>query len=190
MVSVDVLLKQRVQLPVRSLNEVQNERLKVAGASRNRSLHVAFGSRCDMARATDADRAKGGQFHNALVAQVFEKGPAFFVLASSGGPLPVKDLAEGFRKFGQAEVGEIAGGLADDVELGRGEGATGKFQSGLRHAVSPVFPGYATKAAGKCPAKSSTSAISKKHGHLHGWAWMEAQEFALSRADRISVSNL
>lgn len=56
---------------------------------------------------------------------MFEEGPAFFVFEFPSGSFPIGKFAYGFGQFGQAEVGEIAGDFAHELEVGRRESTAG-----------------------------------------------------------------
>jgi hypothetical protein len=71
---------------------------------------------------------------------MLKKRPAFFIFEFPRGSFPLEKLAHGFGQFSRAEVGEIAGDFADEIEVSRRERPAGKFQAGLQHDWAPAFP--------------------------------------------------
>src|SRR4030042_7092444 len=107
MVTVDVLLEQQIEIPVRGLNQVNDQEIEIAGASGHRGLSVALRSADNMPRAGRSCGTKAGQSQNTLIPEMFEKRAALLVLEFPGRALPLEKFAEGLGPLGEAEVGEI-----------------------------------------------------------------------------------
>jgi hypothetical protein len=118
MVTVDVLLEQRIEIPVRSLDKMKDQGIEIAGASGHRGLGVALRSTDNMPRTGRCRGTKAGQGQNPLIPEVFEKRAALFVLEFSGRAFPLEKFAKGFGQLGNAEVGKVTNRLTDEFEFG------------------------------------------------------------------------
>jgi hypothetical protein len=139
MVTVDVLLKQRIKLPVGSLNQMQRQAIEIAGTPGDRGLSVAVRSADDVSRPGRSRRPETGQDQNAPIPEMFEKSAALFVLELPRRPFPLEKLADGFGQFRQAQIGEIADNPTDEFKVGYGEGAAGKSDLQWLHGGSPLL---------------------------------------------------
>ena len=139
MVTVDILLEQGIERRIRSLDKVENQGIKIAGATCHRSLGVALRGADNMSRTGRCRGTKTGQDNDALIAEVFEKRAAFFVLEFPGRAFPFEKFADGFGQLGEAEVAEITNCLTDECELGRGKVTAGKGNLRFRHGCSPLL---------------------------------------------------
>jgi hypothetical protein len=139
MVTVHVLLKQRIEIPVRSLDEVKDQGIETAGAAGHRGLSVALRSTDNMPRTGRRCGTKPGQLQDALIAEAFKKRTALFVLKFPGGTFPIEKFADGLGQFGEAEVGKIANRLTDEFKLGGSKITAGKGNLRMRHGCSPLL---------------------------------------------------
>jgi hypothetical protein len=137
MVMVDVLLEKRIEVPVRSLDNVEGQGIEIAGASRHRGLSVALRGASSMPRPGPCRGTKIRQDHYALIPKMFEKRAALFVLELPGRALPLEKLANGLGQLGEAEIGKITERLMDQFEVGCGEISTGIGSLQFRHGCSP-----------------------------------------------------
>jgi len=117
MVTVDVLLEQGIEIPVRSLDKVEGQGIEITGASGHRGLGVALRSADNMTWARRCRGAKTGQDNDALIPKVLKKRAAFFVLELTRRALPLEEFADCFGQLGEAEVEEITNRLSDEFEV-------------------------------------------------------------------------
>jgi len=139
MISVDVLFKQGVESPVRSLDKVKGQGIEIAGATRHRILSVALRCADNISRTGRCCGAKAWQDQKALTPEMFEESTALFVLELPCGPFPLEKFADGFGQFGQTEVREIADNLTDEIELGSPKITAGKANLRLKHDCPPFL---------------------------------------------------
>ena len=118
MVTVNVLLEQGIERWVGSLDKVKPQGIEIAGAARHRSLSVALRAADDVSRAGRCRGTETGQDNDALIAEMFKKRAALFVLEFSGRPFPLQKFADGFGQLGEGEVGKITNRLTDELEFG------------------------------------------------------------------------
>ena len=137
-VTVDVLFEQGIEIPVRSLDEVKGEGIKISGASRHRGLSVALRRTDHMARPGRSCVTKHRQGEKPLIPQMLEKSPALFILEFAGRAFPFEQFADGFGQFGKTEVGKIPDSLTDECNLGSTEITAGKGKFPIEHGGSPL----------------------------------------------------
>ena len=169
MVTVDVLLEQRIERRVRSLDKVEGQGIEIPGATRHRSLGVALRGDDNASRTGRSRVAKRRQGENPLILEMFKKRAALFVLEFSGRALPLEKFADGFGQFGEAEIGKIMNRLTDEFELGRGKITAGKGNLRFRHGCSPLllaslpYPKAKRMSREKCSqANNFTSRVPKR----------------------------
>jgi hypothetical protein len=82
---------------------------------------------------------KAGQDEHALIAKMFQKRAAFFVLEFSGRALPLEKFTDGFGQLGEAEVGKITNRLSDQIEFANPKITAREGNLRWQHDGSPLL---------------------------------------------------